>query len=179
MRDHHFVTLLFFGLLLCVTSCDRNTSLTSQTHTEPSPSSEKHVQSPTSDTKDDMGSRPPSDSKPSASDLAQDSSLQGIRVVESVIENTLPSFMTPRDVVAVEQLILSGSVTPDEQKAVMLAFDQFRSAVLAYDAEAVQLLSDDSIEYYKNMLTVVTINILRIRFINWSFLHLSAPLGSY
>lgn len=157
MRDHHFVTLLFLGLFLCVTSCDRNTALTSQTHTEPTPSSEKHGQSPTSDIKNNTDALPPSDSKPSASDSPQNSSLQGIRVVESVIENTLPSFMTPRDVVAVEQLILSGSVTPDEQKAVMLAFDQFKSAVLAYDAEAVQLLSDDSIEYYKNMLDLARV----------------------
>ena len=80
-----------------------------------------------------------------------------LKIVESVLENTLPSFMTEKDVVPVDQLVLLGDATPEEQENVKRLFEQFKTAVLEYKPDAVQYLSDDSIEYYKYMLELARV----------------------
>lgn len=79
------------------------------------------------------------------------------KTIDEILTQGLPSFMTEKDVVPVDRLVLLGDADAEEQTQIQAAFDAFKKAVLAYDPDAVQWLSDDSIQYYKYMLDLTRV----------------------
>lgn len=79
------------------------------------------------------------------------------KTIDEILNQGLPSFMTEKDVVPVDRLVLLGDADTEEQTQIQSAFDAFQKAVLAYDPDAVRWLSDDSIQYYKYMLDLTRV----------------------
>ncbi len=77
-----------------------------------------------------------------------------IRIVETTVQNNLPSFIDGDKLIGPAQPTLLGRATVNEEIEIRKVFFAFRDSLLAYDPNTVNYLAKPSLEYYDYLIQV-------------------------